>query len=85
MTPGVGAAAVSPQDVQTHVSLQVDVGVVHHRLTLHLRGVVGVALSYLEDGDKRHLGPGTRQQLIGQEPSTQLSLTLKLKTNFPPL
>ena len=48
LVPVKGAAP--PEDVEADVALQVDVGVVNHRLALHFRGVVGVTLAHLGRG-----------------------------------
>lgn len=37
----------SPEDVEADIALEVNVGVIDHRLTLHLGGVMWVTLAHL--------------------------------------
>lgn len=43
-----GQLAPSPENVEADVALEVNVGVIDHRLTLHLGGVMRVTLAHLE-------------------------------------
>ena len=48
-----GGPAPSPEDVEADVALEVNVGVINHRLTLHLGGVMRVTLAHLAPGEER--------------------------------
>lgn len=48
-----GGPAPSPEDVEADVALEVNVGVIDHRLTLHLGGVMRVTLAHLAPGKER--------------------------------
>lgn len=43
----------SPENVEADVALEVNVGVINHRLTLHLGGVMRVTLAHLAPGKER--------------------------------
>jgi len=45
---GEDGLPILPEDVQAHIALQVDIGVIHLRLALHLRGLMRVSSSYFE-------------------------------------
>lgn len=42
----------SPEDVEADVALEVNVGMIDHRLTLHLGGVMRVTLAHLKTEHK---------------------------------
>lgn len=48
-----GGLVPSPEDVEADVALEVNVGVINHRLTLHLGGVMRVTLAHLAPGRER--------------------------------
>lgn len=48
-----GGPEPSPENVEADVALEVNVGVIDHRLTLHLGGVMRVTLAHLAPGKKR--------------------------------
>ena len=51
-----GGPVPSPEDVEADVALEVNVGVINHRLTLHLGGVMRVTLAHLAPGEERSGG-----------------------------
>lgn len=59
-------AAPSPEDVEADVALEVDVGMIDHRLTLHLGGVVRVTLAHLAPG-REGRWRGAQQGLAGPQ------------------
>lgn len=58
-----GGPAPSPEDVEADVALEVNVGVIDHRFTLHLGGVVRVTLAHLAPGRERGSGQVPQQCL----------------------
>ena len=51
-----GGPVPSPEDVEADVALEVNAGVINHRLTLHLGGVMRVTLAHLAPGEERASG-----------------------------
>lgn len=62
-----GRARPSPEDVEADVALEVNVGMIDHRLTLHLGGVMRVTLAHLAPG-KEGRWTGAQQCLAGPQP-----------------
>lgn len=78
----------SPEDVEADVALEVNVGVINHRLTLYLGGVMWVTLAHLAPRKDKRGGevPGmvsAAASSVHRATSAHLGLTLKLNTNFP--
>lgn len=81
----------SPENVEADVALEVNVGVIDHRLTLHLGGVMRVTLAHLAPGREGRwivswqCLAGARAVTFSAQGATpaHLGLTLKLNTNFP--
>lgn len=80
-----GRPGPSPEDVEADVALEVNVGMIDHRLTLHLGGVMRITLAHLAPGKEgRWLGaPAASGWASAVASSAHLKLTLKLNTNFP--
>jgi hypothetical protein len=51
-----------PENVKTDIALQIDVGMVDHRLTFDFWGVMGVSLAHLETKHKPAASVKTLQQ-----------------------